>query len=89
MAETGSFGPINEPDSKMSGWRCEADFLEVSGFLITERHPNKISVSDGAIDFDYKVDDDTITRSYALERDSSGRITAFVHPDGARTEVVR
>ncbi len=89
MAKTGSFGPINDTDSKMSGWRCEADFLVVSGFLLTELHPAEISVTDGAIDFNYTVGKDTVTRSYALDRDGSGRITAFVHPDGARTEVVR
>lgn len=87
MAETGDIYPKKNDDGS-TGWRCEADFLEVSGFLITEKHPSKISVSDNSIDFSYTVGDDTVTRSYALERDSSGRITAFVHPDGARTEVV-
>lgn len=86
MADTGDFFPKKNDDGSC-GWRCESDFLEVSGFLITEKHPDKITVSDGAINFDYTVGDESKTRSYALERDSSGKITAFVHPDGTRTEV--
>ncbi len=85
---TADFFPKSNSDG-FTGWRCEADFLEVSGFLLTELHPSSIAISDGAIDFAYTVEDDTVTRSYALERDTAGRITAFVHPDGARTEVVR
>ena len=86
MADTGDFFPKKYDDGSC-GWRCESDFLEVSGFLITEKHPDKITVSDGAINFDYTVGDEVKSRSYALERDSNGRITAFVHPDGTRTEV--
>lgn len=87
MADTGNFFPKKNDDGSC-GWRCESDFLEVSGFLLTELHPDKITVSDGAIDFSYTVNDEDKTRSFSLERDSSGRITAFVHPDGKRTEVV-
>lgn len=87
MAETGNLYPKMNADGSC-GWRCESDFIEVSGFLLTELHPKKITVSDGAINFDYTVGGNTKTRSFALERDSSGRITAFSHPDGARTEVV-
>lgn len=87
MADTGDFFPKKNDDGSC-GWRVEADFLEVSGFLLTELHPDKITVSDGAINFDYTVGDEVKSRSYALERDSNGRITAFVHPDGSRTEVV-
>lgn len=86
MAETGNLYPKMNAD-RSCGWRCEADFIEVSGFLLTELHPSKIAVSDSAIKFDYTVGDENKTRSYALERDSSGRITAFSHPDGSRTEV--
>lgn len=74
-------------DDGSCGWRVEADFMVISGFLLTELHPKKITVSDSAINFDYTVGDKSKTRSYALERDSSGRITAFSHPDGTRTEV--
>lgn len=84
---TADFFPKTNSDGSC-GWRVEADFLEVSGFLLTELHPDKITVSDGAINFDYTVGDEVKSRSYALERDSNGRITAFVHPDGSRTEVV-
>lgn len=86
MADTGDFFPKKNDDGSC-GWRVEADFLEVSGFLLTELHPDKITVSEGAINFDYTVGDEVKSRSYALERDSNGRITAFVHPDGSRTEV--
>ena len=86
MAETGNLYPKMNAD-RSCGWRCEADFIEISGFLLTELHPKKITVSDSAINFDYSVGDKSKTRSFALERDSSGRITAFSHPDGTRTEV--
>ena len=87
MADTGDFFPKKNDDGSC-GWRVEADFLEVSGFLMTELHPDNITVSDGAINFVYTVGDEVKSRSYALERDSNGRISAFVHPDGSRTEVV-
>lgn len=87
MADTGDIFPKMNTDGSC-GWRVDADFLEVSGFLLTELHPGKITVSDVAINFDYTVGDEVKTRSYALERDSSGRITAFTHPDGYKTEVV-
>lgn len=86
MAETGDLYPKKNADG-YCGWRCEADFLEVSGFLLTERHPSSITVSDGAIDFSYTVGGKNVTRSYALER-SDGKITAFTNPDGTRTEVL-
>ena len=58
------------------------------GALVCGLHPSKISVSDGAVDFTYTVENNEVTRSYALER-SDGKITAFTNPDGTRTEVLR
>ena len=58
------------------------------GAICCGLHPSKISVSDGAIDFTYTVEDKEVKRSYALER-SDGKITAFTNPDGTRTEVLR
>ena len=57
------------------------------GAICCGLHPSKISVSDGAIDFTYTVEDKEVKRSYALER-SDGKITAFTNPDGTRTEVL-
>ena len=54
------------------------------GSLISDLHPSRITVSDGAIDFTYG----SAVRSFSLER-SGGKITAFTNPDGTRTEVVR
>lgn len=86
MAETGNLYPKMNADG-YCGWRCESDFLEVSGFLLTERHPSTITISDSSIDFFYTVDGKNIVRSFPLER-SDGKITAFTNPDGTRTEVV-
>ena len=58
------------------------------GAICCGLHPSKISVSDGAIDFTYTVEDKEVKRSYALER-SDGKIVAFTNPDGTRTEVQR
>ena len=57
------------------------------GAICCGLHPSKISVSDGAIDFTYTVENNEVKRSYALER-SDGKITAFTNPDGTRTEVL-
>lgn len=59
------------------------------GAICCGLHPSKISVSDGAIDFAYTVGDNQVTRSYSLETDANGEITAFTNPDGIRTEVRR
>ena len=58
------------------------------GAICCGLHPSKISVSDGAIDFTYTIEDKEVKRSYALER-SDGKIAAFTNPDGTRTEVLR
>ena len=58
------------------------------GAICCGLHPSEITVSDGAIDFTYTVEDKEIKRSYALER-SDSKITAFTNPDGTRTEVLR
>ena len=58
------------------------------GALVCGLHPSKITVSDGAVDFTYTVEDKEVKRSYALER-SDGKIVAFTNPDGTRTEVLR
>lgn len=68
--------------------RIACGFWGFDGVLLSGLHPSKISVSDGAIDFKYKVRDKEVTRSYALER-SDGKITAFTNPDGTRTEVLK
>lgn len=67
--------------------RIACGFWRFDGVLLSGLHPTKISVSDGAIDFTYLVEDKEVKRSYALER-SDGKITAFTNPDGTRTEVL-
>ena len=67
--------------------RIACGFWGFDGVLLSGLHPTKISVSDGAIDFTYLVEDKEVKRSYALER-SDGKITAFTNPDGTRTEVL-
>ena len=68
--------------------RIACGFWGFDGVLLSGLHPSKISVSDGAIDFTYLVEDKEVKRSYALER-SGGKIAAFTNPDGTRTEVLR
>lgn len=68
--------------------RIACGFWGFDGVLLSGLHPSKISVSDGAIDFTYLVEDKEVKRSYALER-SDGKITVFTNPDGTRTEVLR
>ena len=68
--------------------RIACGFWGFDGVLLRGLQPSKISVSDGAIDFTYLVEDKEVKRSYALER-SDGKITAFTNPDGTRTEVLR
>ena len=68
--------------------RIACGFWGFDGVLLSGLHPSKITVSDGAIDFTYLVEDKEVKRSYALER-SDGKITAFTNPDGTRTEVLR
>ena len=68
--------------------RIACGFWGFDGVLLSGLHPSKISVSDGAIDFTYLVEDKEVKRSYALER-SDGKIVAFTNPDGTRTEVLR
>ena len=68
--------------------RIACGFWGFDGVLLSGLHPSKISVSDGAIDFTYVIEDKEVKRSYALER-SDGKIAAFTNPDGTRTEVQR
>ena len=68
--------------------RIACGFWRFDGVLLSGLHPSKISVSDGAVDFTYAVEDKEVKRSYALER-SDGKIVAFTNPDGTRTEVLR
>lgn len=70
------------------GWRAEGDFLEVSGFLLTDLHPVKITVSDTALSFEYAVGEATVTRSYGLAK-SGGKISSVTFPDGHVMEVVQ
>ena len=76
---------------KKFGFKQLSDIVGIfrfDGALVCGLHPSKISVSDGAIDFTYTVEDKEVKRSYALER-SDGKIVAFTNPDGTRTEVLR
>lgn len=79
------------PEKKATGscgWRAEGDFLEVSGFLLTDLHPVKITASDTALTFEYTVGEATVTRSYGLTK-SGGKISSVTFPDGHVMEVVR
>lgn len=79
------------PEKKATGscgWRAEGDFLEVSGFLLTDLHPVKITVSDTALSFEYTVGEATITRSYGLTK-SGGKISSVTFHDGHVMEVVQ
>ena len=65
--------------------RIACGFWGFDGVLLSEKHPQKIVISDGTIVFLF----DKVNRSFALERDGSKKITAFTNPDGTRTEVIR
>ena len=64
--------------------RIACGFWGFDGVLLSEKHPQKITISNGTIAFSF----DKVTRSFSLER-SGGKIVAFTNPDGTRTEVVR
>ena len=68
--------------------RIACGFWRFDGVLLSGMHPTKITVTSGALDFTYAVNNKEVKRSYALER-SDGKITAFTNPDGTRTEVLR
>lgn len=87
MAEQGRLYPTQKDDSSC-GWRAEGDFFEVSGFLLTELHPAKVTVSDTALNFEYSVGEATVTRNYGLVK-SGGKISSVTFPDGHVMEVVR
>lgn len=79
------------PEKKKTGscgWRAVGDFLEVSGFLLTDLHPVKITASDTALGFEYTVGKATVTRSYGLVK-SGGKISSVTLPDGHVMEVVQ
>ena len=65
-----------------------AGIFKFDGVLLSGRHPAKITISTGTLDFLFVDGDKEFVRSFALER-SGGKIVAFTNPDGARTEVVR
>lgn len=65
-----------------------AGIFKFDGVLLSGRHPAKITISAGALDFTFVDGDKEFVRSFPLER-SGGKIVAFTNPDGARTEVVR
>ena len=79
------------PEKKKTGscgWLVKGDFLEVSGFLLTDLHPAKITASDTALTFEYTVGEATVTRSYGLAK-SGGMISSVTFPDGHVMEVVQ
>ena len=62
--------------------------FQFDGVLLSGRHPTKITISTGALDFTFVDGDKEFVRSFPLER-SDGKIVAFTNPDGTRTEVLR
>lgn len=87
MAVYGSFYP-KQKSGNFCGWRCEGDFLEVSGFLDTELHPSEVGISDSRIRFDYSIDDEAVSREYGISK-SGGKISSVTFPDGFVMEVKR
>lgn len=83
----GEIVPLNSGDVR--GMELSGDYLKMSGLVVTAVHPESIHISDSAVDFTYTVGDNQVTRSYSLETDANGEITAFTNPDGIRTEVQR
>ncbi len=81
----GEIVPLNSGDVR--GMELSGDYLKMSGLVVTAVHPDSIDISDNAIAFTYTVGGGQVTRSYTLEKNSGGRITAFTAPDGTRTEV--
>ena len=65
-----------------------AGIFKFDGVLLSGRHPTKITISTGTLDFKYVDGDKEFVRSFPLER-SDSKITAFTNPDGTRTEVLR
>ena len=68
--------------------RIACGFWGFDGVLLSGLHPAKITVTSGALNFTYTVNNKEFVRSFPLER-SDGKITAFTNPDGTRTEVLR
>ena len=87
MSVRGTFYPYQK-ETGSCGWRAEGDFLEVSGFLLTDLHPVKITASDTALSFEYTVGETTVTRSYGFTK-SGGKISSVTFPDGHVMEVVQ
>ena len=83
----GEIVPLNNGDVR--GMELSGDYLKMSGLVVTTVHPDSIDISDNSIDFTYTVGDSQITRSYSLETNGDGEITAFTNPDGTRTKVRR
>lgn len=81
----GGIVPLNS--GNLRGMELFGDYLKMSGLVVTAVHPDRIEISGNAIAFSYTVGENAVTRSYALERDGK-RITAFINPDGTRTEVL-
>lgn len=83
----GEIAPLN--GGEVRGMELSGDYLKMSGLVMTSVHPDSISISEGEIAFTYTVGGKQVVRSFTVERDGSGRITAFTNPDGVRTEVRR
>ena len=83
----GSIEPLVDEINDTFGLELTGDYLKMSGLVITTKHPSKISISEGSIDFSHTVSGKDVVLSFSLER-SGGKIVAFTNPDGFRTEVV-
>lgn len=83
----GEIAPLCSGD--MRGMELSGDFLKMSGLVMTSVHHDNICISDGEIAFTYTVGGKQVVRSFTLERDAVGNVTAFIGPDGVRTEVQR
>lgn len=64
-----------------------AGIFKFDGVLLSGRHPAKITVSTGTLDFSFVDGDKEFVRTFAVEK-AGGKIVAFTNPDGTRTEVV-
>lgn len=83
----GEIAPLN--GGEVRGIELSGDYLKMSGLVVTSVHPHSIAGSHNRIEFKYSVGGKQVVRSFAIERDGGGRITAFTSPDGVRTEVQR
>ena len=82
----GSIKPLIDKYKNVYGLELTGDYIKLAGLVVTSKHPSKITIADGGIDFTFEVNGKTVTRSFVLEKTDS-KITAFVNDDGTRTEV--